>query len=129
MLVEAGAVPLLVELLLSESFTQKKITAATLWHLKLHDYAWTMPGANLHGLDTFWNWIKKTSFPDVIEQAASLFFASVSEERRAAKARVRELESEKETLKRKRRASKARIRELEDANKILEGKLIAKGGG
>ena len=82
-LIEAGVIPLLGELLLSDFFSEKASAATMLSELK------------------FPNVTSPASIPVVIKEAADVCFASASEERRAAKARVRELESELADLKRK----------------------------
>lgn len=85
-LIEAGAVPSLGELLLRISESGKlqnkpqEEVIELLWELKFKPHA--VPHV-------------------VIEQAAELFFTAASKERRAAKARIRELESENDDLKRK----------------------------
>ena len=83
--IEAGAIPPLVELLLSQSTDSdlKKMAISALCTLKIdcHDP---------HG-----------SVVDHVSKAASLFSAAANKERRAAKARIRELESENDDLKRK----------------------------
>ena len=83
--IEAGGIPPLVDLLLSQSTDSglKKRAISALCTLKIDCL-------DPHG-----------SVVDHVSEAASLFFASVTKERRAAKARVRELESELADLKRK----------------------------
>ena len=76
----AGAITALGELLLTEPHGGRKGIIQLLWELKFKS---------------------DVECPDVIRKAAELFFASASKERRAAKARIRELESENDDLKRK----------------------------
>ena len=79
-LIEAGAITALGELLLTQSHDGRKGIIQLLWELKFKS---------------------DVESPVVIQKAADVFFASVSKERRAAKARIRELESENDDLKRK----------------------------
>ena len=79
-LIDAGAVVLLGELLLTQSHGGRDLITQLLWQLKFKS---------------------DVERPDVIRKAAELFFAAASKERRAAKARIRELESENDDLKRK----------------------------
>ena len=94
-LIEAGAVPLLGELLLlisleiSESSVEKAVFKQEVLKREVLELLWELK-FKTHAA----SWV-------VVEQAADLFFASASAERRAAKARVRELESELADLKRK----------------------------